>query len=977
LIKFSIFTSERPNRITKKFRLDSEGHLVKEPNPGKLCAGTVKTVSCNDLRELSDILNSLTVNKAVSWGICSVEHARVFAKDKYCRLEKLDIQGIVARTKEQFPWPSGVGILMLDYDPPKDEAPFTPDEFKNILFDLFPALANAPILIRPSASSYIYNNSTELKGPGGMRALVLVKDASDIPRAGITLFKQLWLNAYGHIEISKNGSLLVRSLIDSSVWQSNRLDFCAGACCEPPLKQVFPHEATLILNPDKEPLDSLSAIPSLSEQEEQEYKQVVNDAKAAKKPEAIKIREHWLEERGETEANKQIDKELSELPKELSEEERQKKVKEIKAKKPKIKKEIKANLKRILETSILPGDHQILLESGNLITVKELLENPDQYHDTNCADPLEPNYRDDHRIGWINLKTDQPLIWSHAHGEHRYNLVPHMSDSTDFFLSQNLWKSDFEIKKIWKDEGWKKRTGVGAGDLIKLVKQNRTEQQEALRAKQKKPEAKVIWEVTNKGIKILYVPLRLVLEELGFCNYINPKTPGIKLRVRVVDNVVSLVQTSDFQQAANKYILENYSGKTQEEVLEAFTKASGFALDESRQNLFTEVELEFIRDTRDSAFFHFVNGTAEITKNGLEFHKDRPAGVLWDSEIIKRGVKRIPHDFNPEKSSEQSIFEQFCRKISGYDERMPDAEQRFNNLCRAIGYMLHNYSPGSESKAVILTENTLDDNRGRTGKGLLMQAVGCLQKVTIIDGKNVNFNSSFVFQDIEPDTKIVFFDDVKSKKFDFENLYSAISEGYSVEKKNQQRYKIPKEDSPKTVVSSNTGIAGSCESDKARRQDVELFGHFNAKHTPRTEFGCEFFTDDWNADEWNRFYQFMFRCTHLFLEKGHADFSSETMVSKQLLSEVGLELVQYLDNLLFDDDGQFVGDNLSESETDKEILLSKYNNSPRLQANYLDLATFGRRLSAYCRLKGICVATQRYTNAVSMKRARYFSFRQI
>ena len=60
---------------------------------------------------------------------------------------------------------------------------------------------------------------------------------------------------------------------------------------------------------------------------------------------------------------------------------------------------------------------------GRRVTVGEILDNREKYHGMRCADPLEPEYMNDDRIGWINLyAAGRPFIYSHAHGGRRYTL---------------------------------------------------------------------------------------------------------------------------------------------------------------------------------------------------------------------------------------------------------------------------------------------------------------------------------------------------------------------------------------------------------------------------------------------------------------------------------------------------------------------------------------------------------------------------
>jgi hypothetical protein len=54
-----------------------------------------------------------------------------------------------------------------------------------------------------------------------------VLNVADIPRYGELLFKRLWLAGHGYIALSGNGSVLIRTAIDSAVFSPERLDFVA------------------------------------------------------------------------------------------------------------------------------------------------------------------------------------------------------------------------------------------------------------------------------------------------------------------------------------------------------------------------------------------------------------------------------------------------------------------------------------------------------------------------------------------------------------------------------------------------------------------------------------------------------------------------------------------------------------------------------------------------------------------------------
>jgi hypothetical protein len=223
---------------------------------------------------------------------------------------------------------------------------------------------------------------------------------------------------------------------------------------------------------------------------------------------------------------------------------------------------------------------------------------------------------------------------------------------------------------------------------------------------------------------------------------------------------------------------------------------------------------------------------------------------------------------------------------------------RYKALVCIIGYLLHNFKTSSNKFAVILTEANVDSEpQGRTGKGLLLRAIGKIRKVAAIDGKNFSFDSQFAFQQVELDTQILTFDDVKPN-FPFQRLFSAITEGLSVEKKNKPRFHLPPEESPKIAISSNYAIQGNSESDKGRKKEMELLCYYNARNTPEREFGGKFF-DDWDADQWSTFYNFMLGCvqTYFINDCNIPEYKSDTITEKKLLISTNADFIEYADTL--------------------------------------------------------------------------------
>ncbi|MGQ0699552.1 MAG: hypothetical protein ACT4PZ_15065 [Panacagrimonas sp.] len=380
----SRFTSART--LSKAFALAPDGTLSKT-TAANLVDGTYAREEVNDLQGLDELLATLKPTEALAYGVAPVAKARVVAssvsKDKRP-------PGAITRTRDTFGWPDGPGILMLDYDPEPGRPPLTHDELFAALYKAAPSLAGVSCLWLPSAGSCIYNAVTgaELRGVHGQRVYFIVEQAAEIPDIGKRLTRLLWMSGCGRFDVSKAGTLLSRTLVDSSVWQPERLDFAAGARCSPPLEQ---RRGAAVLRPGR-PMLKAADLPAVADAN---LKPLQAAARAAVADKARDVRAAYLDERvGELTARRKIAPELA---------------REI--------------VTRALDGSHLLAEFELTHSSGERVTVGDVLDNADRWHNEHFADPVEPDYRDDMRIAWANLcGGGRPYLWSHAHGGRRFLL---------------------------------------------------------------------------------------------------------------------------------------------------------------------------------------------------------------------------------------------------------------------------------------------------------------------------------------------------------------------------------------------------------------------------------------------------------------------------------------------------------------------------------------------------------------------------
>jgi hypothetical protein len=279
-----------------------------------------------------------------------------------------------------------------------------------------------------------------------------------------------------------------------------------------------------------------------------------------------------------------------------------------------------------------------------------------------------------------------------------------------------------------------------------------------------------------------------------------------------------------------------------------------------------------IKDTPDKAHFCFMNGVVRITKSKFELLSYSEANAhVWRSQVIPFRI-----DIDDSVDLLGTDFIRFIQKIC------MDDIQRVEYILGITGYLLHKYKDPKRPYAIILAEEMDNEKEGGgTGKGIYFKAISKLLNVVFVDGKNFKLDKSFAFQRVSLDTQLIVIEDCR-RNVDFEGFYSGITEGLPVEKKNKDELYISYADSPKFGFTTNYSIQLTGNHAKRRARVVEFGNYFGLKNTPADFFGHSLF-DDWDADEWNRFYNVMFECVQQYLNNGVSDaYSSDSMKKKQI-----------------------------------------------------------------------------------------------
>jgi hypothetical protein len=426
-------------------------------------------------------------------------------------------------------------------------------------------------------------------------------------------------------------------------------------------------------------------------------------------------------------------------------------------------------------------------------------------------------------------------------------------------------------------------------------------------------------EFAFKFIKFKYTPLGKqflpysiyangIKEILNKAGFMKRKVGNSYIYVQKTDIVIKEVTPEDIRDYMTEIIfaieddfLFNFRGKTYkvtiDEIKEIYLKNSN--------NIFNAIWLEhlnihnepILKDTKDEMYFVFENQIVVVKAKETTFKSINETNgfCIWEDSIIK-------HTLTLDDNFKKSHFYSFLENITNNNE------SRLLAFKTAIGYLLHHYFRENEGQAIILYDEAITDIKkpmGGTGKGLLLKALGKLRKTTKIDGKSINNDNRFVWGAINPNTQIICIDDIKPD-FNFENLFSNLTDGWSVESKYKPTLTIHPKDNPKTVISSNSIIRGNGNSNARRKFELELSDFYSKQINSGVEnpilktHGCLFFGEEWTKEEWNKFYNVLIHCGQKYLEKNLVPYSGINIKRNLLMQNTNEEFVNFVENKEFE-----------------------------------------------------------------------------
>ena len=286
-------------------------------------------------------------------------------------------------------------------------------------------------------------------------------------------------------------------------------------------------------------------------------------------------------------------------------------------------------------------------------------------------------------------------------------------------------------------------------------------------------------------------------------------------------------------------------------------------------SLLDKTPLIYYKDTKTSFGLPFKNGF---------FYFD----ALDTMEIKRKEYSDVNGFFTPhplqkrhfEYTDAKGDFEIFIQRITTGKKEYLDINDEDRYTIKAfhsmLGYLCHNLKIRDTIPAIILTDEGANNEtrNGRRGKSLIWEAIKEVTKTLQKGGNEFRENYIHIYADLDKSYNCYALDDVP-EKFNFNHLFTQISQGISVQPKGIQSFPIKFEDSPKFIITSNWLFPYNEDdaSTNARFIEYKIKPYYNINFQPKKEFGKMFF-DDWDNEEWNKFYSFIFRCVYFYLKHG-------------------------------------------------------------------------------------------------------------
>ena len=430
------------------------------------------------------------------------------------------------------------------------------------------------------------------------------------------------------------------------------------------------------------------------------------------------------------------------------------------------------------------------------------------------------------------------------------------------------------------------------------------------------------------------------------------------------NNIIKEIKRSNIIEFIKKDINKYHNKK---EISESFLKVVNDYLSENKLiiglNKFDRKDL--LQLNKNIERYYFKNNYVEITKNEISIknYSDLSKPVMYRDSMEKNFNKLYDiRDDDLRFFGFNKFIEYLTILRKDYTDNTNNLikgdnefhQGRYNALMSIIGYLLSENKPQSLTKAILLTDIKLlenkDDANGGTGKSLLINALSYLVQVYKINGKTLKNNLNFIYSGLTREHNIILFDDVTSN-FKVETFYTDITSDMTVNHKGGIVEIFKASESPKLVFTSNTPFNLKSASDRRRFNIFEISDYFGENRTPIDIFDKEFFTT-WNNEEWDMFYSLMFYAIQIYLKKGLIQTELINVNNNLLISETNDMFIEFMDNYIEEYTENFI------SRKEFQELYFKYTNTPESKRDRSYRTKIGKWLTKYSKAKNISIETK-------------------
>jgi hypothetical protein len=360
------------------------------------------------------------------------------------------------------------------------------------------------------------------------------------------------------------------------------------------------------------------------------------------------------------------------------------------------------------------------------------------------------------------------------------------------------------------------------------------------------------WSNVSGSYKMDPESLHIFLEKRGFFTY---KPQGVKATIllKLEDKKAREVSPKEVRRYCWDYIDDEYNFSDPEErkQVKAEFHRNKSLLGRDNLDLLPALNIKECKDTKDKCYLFFNDCFLEITSSSVMVKEYNALnGFVFETDINKFNFKPSLKEGKTsiDKIEPEGEFFEFVRDLAKNDNKIVN-EKSLESLITIIGYLIHRYKDPANAKAIIFMDTYKDGNaNGGTGKSLLTKGIARVRESAFQDGKYFTSSDKFVFSHVTYGTRILIIDDVP-KNFEFEKIFPLITEKAVIERKYENKFIIPFEESPKVVITTNYTVEGTSSSHKRRKVEYILSEAYNPDYTPEDKFGHLLFIE-WDEQEW-------------------------------------------------------------------------------------------------------------------------------